>query len=163
MKKSNLFTALVASLVLLGACASGNYGVLRTDPEAEKNFKARRALENHTYYYYGFAGRPEAVIGIRNDYTLESDLWYPVDLEQTPLGVLTDRMMRRDPTNFQGAVLKDPSGNPMGVWFSDSPGATIRMAGEKRIAYIRPYPRRIERDDADRNWPGAGGSIGTGW
>ena len=104
------------------------------------------------------------MIGIHRDYNLESALWYEVDLGQVPLRLLVDRMMRREPTNFRGAVLKDPAGNRMGVWFSDSPGATIKMAGEKQIAFIRPYPRPIERDDADiRPGRGFGGGIGIGW
>jgi ATP-dependent exoDNAse (exonuclease V) alpha subunit len=163
MKKTNSAISVWMAALLLAACAAGNYGVLRTNPEVERTFKARQALEGHTYYYYGWIGEPDAVIGIHEDYTLESNRWIRVDLEETPVGLLMDRMTRRDPTNFRGAVLKDPDGNRMGVWFSDSPGATIGMAGDKRIAYITPYPRRIERDDDDRVRPGIGGGVHFGW
>ena len=149
--KGRLFLiVLIACLFAIqtaGCLATGNYGVLRTDPEVNKEFKHNRAFENHRYYYYGWIGAPDAVIGIQNDYTLLSNLWKAVDLDRISLQVLKDRMLNRDPTNFDGAILKDGAGNRMGVWFSDASGATIKMAGDKQIEFIRPLPRPIERDD----------------
>ena len=146
-----IFAALLISgcftLQISGCATSGNYGVLRSNPEVTREFKHSRPFENHRYYYFGWIGEPDAVIGIQNDYTLLSRLWKPVDLDRISLQVLKDRMLNRDPTNFNGAVLKDSAGNRMGVWFSDARGATIKMAGDKQIAFIRPHPRPIERDD----------------
>ena len=148
-RSKNMIAILVCLLTFqLAAClSSGNYGVLRSDPEVTREFKHSRAFENHQYYYFGWIGEPDAVIGIQNDYTLLSSLWKKVDLERISLQVLKDRMLNRDPTNFSGAILKDPAGNRMGVWYSDANGASIKMAGDKQIEFIRPLPRPIERDD----------------
>ena len=154
----------VICVVLIAACATGNRGSLMGSPEATDMFKLERPPADHRFYFHGWVGEPDAVIGVHQDYTLESDLWREVDLEQIPLRLLVDRMTRREPTNFRGAVLRDPEGNRMGIWFSDSTGATIKMAGEKRIAFIRPHPRPIERDDDDFRRPfGVGGGIGIQW
>jgi len=149
-KGRHILIVLIACLFAIqtaGCLSTGNYGVLRTDPEVNKEFKHSRVFENHRYYYHGWIGEPDAVIGIQTDYTLLSRLWKAVDLERISLQVLKDRMLNRDPTNFDGAVLKDAAGNRMGVWFSDASGATIKMAGDKQIEFIRPLPRPIERDD----------------
>jgi hypothetical protein len=153
-------TAVVGSILLTAAllmagCATG-YGVLRSNPDVTGEFKSGVVLENHTYYYYGWAGQPYAVIGIDNHYTLESKLWTRIDPEQTPVSRFVERMMtERSVTRFHGGQLRDEAGNVMGVWYSDADGAVVKMKGPTVIAYVTPYPLQPKSDDGSQDKPDA--------
>jgi hypothetical protein len=154
LKKSAnpLFERLLFAFVCLtfSACMA-SYGRHMRVSRVTQTFKSGTVLEEHKYYYYNWIGSPDGIVGIRKDYKLLSKLWYEIDTDKTSLRVLVDRMMSRDPTNFYGAELKDPAGNLMGVLFTDSRGITIKMAGEKEIAYIKLQPIVNWQDD-DRPW-----------
>ena len=128
---------LAAVLWLLGC--SADYGAMIRDPQVTTAFKTNRPLDNHIYYYREWLGEPIAVVGIRKGYTLDSERWFEVDLNEVPLDRLWARMMTRDTTNFNGSKLFDPAGNEMGVLFTDYEGATIKMKSATVIDFITPY------------------------
>jgi hypothetical protein len=112
-------------------------------------FKEGQVLENHTYYYHGWKARPDAVVAIDSAYRIQSDLWEPFDPADGALDAMIARMSVREMTRFKGAELYDRQGNRLGVWWSDAPGATIKMAADKEntIAFIRPWPLPSPQDD----------------
>jgi hypothetical protein len=146
------FVTMLAAVFVLEACMPANYGNLRTNPDTTRLFKQGEILPDHTYYYYGWEGAPDAIVAIQNDYRLDSDLWTKFDPSAGKLEHLTSKMTVREMTRFNGAGLYDPAGNRMGVWWSDAPGATLKMAEEKVIAFIRPWPLPAPQDDG-KDWP----------
>jgi hypothetical protein len=149
-KTSYLIWVLGAALLLF-ACSAADYGALRNDPETTRLFKKGEILADHTYFYYGWKGQPDAVVAIRNDYRLASDLWKTFDPADGALDALIARMTTRDMTRFNGAGLYDSDGNRLGAWWSDAPGATVKMSAEEKkvIAFIRPWPLVPLGDDSD--------------
>ena len=143
---------LIAGLGFLIACSS-NYGVLRTDPEVTKTFKARNPDPGYTYYYFDTQTDPQAIVGIHTDYTLASNVWTKVDLERISVERLFERVLMSPSTLFYGATLISPEGKQMGVWFSASSGATIKMRSENVIAYIRPWQPESNESDSDKIRP----------
>jgi hypothetical protein len=140
---------LIAGLGLLSACSS-NFGVLRTDPEVTRTFKSRSPDPDYTYYYFRNPIHPIAIVGISKDYTLDSDVWTKVDESRVSLESLLERVLMSNKTLFYGARLISPTGEKMGVWFSPSSGATIKMRNENVIEYIRPWPpESVESDNRD--------------
>ena len=125
--------------VLLAGCSTKQGWIIQS-PEVTTAFKSDQAYENHTYYYRDWLGEPIAVIGIQQGYTLDSEFWFEVDLNEVSIYTLVTRMQARDPTRFFGATLRDPAGNVMGIWYSDSQGATIQMKSATVIDYITPWP-----------------------
>lgn len=151
MRIAGVLVTLVA-VFTLAACMSTNYGNLRSNPDTTRLFKKGEILPDHTYYYYGWEGAPDAIVAIQNDYRLQSGLWTRFDPEAGKLAQLISRMTVREMTRFNGAGLYDPAGNRMGVWWSDAPGATLKMADEKVIAFIRPWPLPAPQDNG-KDWP----------
>ena len=143
IKRSLIALAMIFVIPII-AC-SQDFGRLRSSPEVTLKFKQYQVDENLNYYFFGWQGEPTAIIGLQKDITLESDQWQRIDFSDISLQTLVDRIGGRSSVNRSGAIIVDPQGNQMGVWFAGGGTATIKMAGEKRIAYISPTVRVRER------------------
>ena len=139
-----LFGLSIVCALTITAC-SQDFGRLRSSSEVTLKFKQYQVDENLNYYFFGWQGDPTAIIGLQKDITLESDLWQRIDFNEISLQTLVDRMGGRSSVNRSGAFIVDPQGNQLGVWFAGGGTATIKMAGEKRIAYISPSVRVRQR------------------
>jgi hypothetical protein len=142
--KRSLITLAMICVITIFAC-SQDFGRLRSSPEVTLKFKQYQVDESLNYYFFGWQGDPTAIIGLHKDITLESDQWQPIDFNEISLQTLVDRVGGRSSTNRSGAIIVDPQGNQIGVWFAGGGTATIKMAGEKRVAYISPTVRVKER------------------
>ena len=133
-------SAFVAAVIIAAVygCAS-NYGNMIQDPAVTIAFKTNKAFDDHTYYFRNWLGEPIAVVGIKQGYTLDSPLWFEVDLDEVSVRRLWERMSIRDASLFKGSRLRDPAGNDMGIIFTDYEGATIKMRSATVIEFITPY------------------------
>jgi hypothetical protein len=141
-----LALVLVWAAVTLSGCLQ-NYGRLQSSPDVTTDFKKYAVSDDYTYYYFGWAGAPDAIIGIRQGIRIESDRWKPVDFTKVSMQHLVDRVGNRDPVSRNGAYIVDPKGERIGIWFSGTPtsSVTVKMAGPDRIAYIA-FPTTSGRD-----------------
>ena len=135
-----LIGLMVVSILALLVCTPNightkNFGHMMNSSDVELKFKEYQVDENLNYYIYGSQIKPTAIIGLNKEYTLESKLWHEIDFNEISLQALVDRVRGR-----RGAFILDPEDNRIGVWFGDGT-ATIKMAGEKRIAFISPSSR----------------------
>jgi hypothetical protein len=153
-RKAIQFGLVLGFLAFLVSCSMADYGILRTNSETGLQFKKGRVLADHTYYYYGWKGEPDAIVAIHEDYRIASELWTVFDPADGALDALVARMTARETTRFKGAEIYDRQGNRLGVWWSDAWGATIKMSpqDDKVIAFIRPWPP-VPRGDDEGNRP----------
>jgi hypothetical protein len=133
---------MVVTLSALLSC-SQNFGRLMSSSEVTLKFKQYQVDDTFNYYLFGQQSNPTAIIGLNKDVTLESSLWQKIDFDAISLQTLVDRVSGS--TSRNGAFILDPQGNRIGVWFAGAGTATIKMAGEKRIAYISPSVRVKQR------------------
>ena len=117
---------------------AGSYGQLVKNSKVSHEFKSGKFSAPYSYYYIGWKGEPDAIIGIKEGYVLESKLWKPFDPENISVRTLVYRMFKRDSSNFYGAWIKNDREETLGIWYSDRDGAKIKMAGDNQIAYISP-------------------------
>lgn len=117
-----------------------NYGLLKKSTEVNDMFVSHQVLPDHKYYYSGSNAAPNAIIGIHNDYTLESKLWKPVDLTTEQLKKWLNNMLRnRDrPATTWGAYITGPGGKKIGIWFSRWNRTTIKMLDGNRVQIHTP-------------------------
>ena len=117
-----------------------NYGKIVKNFEIEKQFKSGNLPTEFSYYFKGWKGEPEAIIGISDDYVMQSKLWKSFSPEETLVKDLIQNMYKRNSKrgSFFAAWLYDHNGEKMGVYFSDSKDVKIKMAGDKQIEYITP-------------------------
>ncbi len=139
-----LFFLLVAVVFMASCAGSGNYGRLFPSDNVKKSFETYQLPPNHTYYYSGPDAFPRAIIGIRNEYHLESKFWKPIDLTKTQLKRWLEMGGRsRDDyyPNKNGSDILAPDGGKIGVWYAVKnwkDRATVKMIDDKTVNVSPP-------------------------
>lgn len=130
-------------LFLLCSCATSNYGKLQPSPEITKIFDDDRILSDHSYYYSGLQGVPDAIVGIQSNYALKSKRWQQVDLTSLLLRKWVDRMTYVHMVTPRGAWILDSDGHRIGVWYAARHQATVRVDQENRVFIAAPLPPEL--------------------
>jgi len=130
-------------LFLLCSCATSNYGKLQPSPEITKIFDDDRILSDHSYYYSGLQGVPDAIVGIQSNYSLKSKRWQQVDLTSLLLRKWVDRMAYVHMVTPRGAWILDSDGHRIGVWYAARHQATVRVDQENRVFIAAPLPPEL--------------------
>jgi len=128
---------------LLAGCASkqearGNNGTLKLSLEVSQIFETYQVLPEYRYYYTGSVTKPNAIMGIDRNYTLDTRLWNEVvNLTPEQLKKRVDLMNGfRPPTRTFGAYILDGSGEQVGIWYSPYNDAPVAVQPDKRIQVI---------------------------
>lgn len=136
---------LLVAVVFMASCAGTvTYGKFVHNDDVKKAFETYQLPANHTYFYSGPDAFPVAVIGIQNDYHLESKYWKPVDLTVTQLKRWLEMGGRsRDGyyLNKNGAALLTPDGGQIGIWYAVrnwKDRATVKMIDDKTVNVSPP-------------------------
>ncbi len=118
----------------------GSYGRLEPSLEIDKMFEEHKVLADHSYYYSGSDAKPNAIIGIDNNYTLNSTLWKPVDLTSEQLKKWIDFMTHYRGYSLinYGSLILDPTGKRLGVWYSPVNWTTVKMESDNSIVVHTP-------------------------
>ena len=130
-------------LFLLCSCTTSNYGKLQSSPEITKIFDDHRLLSDHSYYYSGLQGVPDAIVGIQSNYSLKSKRWQQVDFTSLLLKKWVDRMSYVHMVTPRGAWILGPDGNRIGVWYSARHHATVRVEQGNLVVIVPPEPPEL--------------------
>ena len=143
-----LLFSLLITVAFIASC-SGNYGRLVYNDNVKKAFETYQLPPNHTYYYSGPDALPDAVIGIRNEYRLESKFWKPVEPTQKLLKNWLEWRwgQSRDGFNFErnGQDILAPDGRQIGVWYAVKnwkEWATVKMINDKTFVVSPPLSKQ---------------------
>jgi hypothetical protein len=110
-------------LTLISSCVStsGNFAKFEHSDQVKQTFESYTVSPEYNYYYWGPKSNPKAVVGISNAFSLQSDLWNPIELTPERLRNWIWVQAKRLPaTNFQryGSNITGPHGEHFGVWYS---------------------------------------------
>ncbi len=142
-----LSAAVIFIAVVASACGAGNYGSVRLSREVEKLFESYQVLDHYNYFYSGSDAIPDAIIGIHEDYVLQSQLWKPVDLTREQLQewifLMTDHHVYSAMT--YGAELLDSEGKTIGIWYSPYDQTVVKMVDDRKVVVHTPVGEPFER------------------
>ena len=141
--KSRLWCLCVIGLALLGllcSCTTSNYGRLQSSNEITQLFENAQVLQDHSYYFSGLQGVPEAIIGIHPSYALRDKLWTPIDFTHAALEKWVYRMSYVQLKNPQGAWILGPNGDRLGIWFAAQRQTSVRLDRDNRVVVSPPKP-----------------------
>ena len=129
----------LAFVGLLCSCSTTNtYGQLQSSHNITQLFEKALVLSDHTYYYNGLQGVPDAIIGIHPNYTLYAKTWQQVDFTHLRLKKWTFRMNYVHLVTPQGAWILGPNGKRLGVWFSAQQQTAVRLDRQNRLVVTPP-------------------------
>lgn len=128
------------TVFLIMGFSGGRYGNISPDGQVTKDFDAFKIDPGMNYYYSGPDLFPNALIGLKKRYVLDSDLWK--SFKPTPKSfrdmILHMQEKARDYREFQhGFIMYDDKGRPIGIWYSILKARTFTQMGEgnKVIVY----------------------------
>ncbi len=129
---------------LLCSCAStSNYGKLQSSHDITQLFEKSQVLSDHTYYYSGLHGVPDAIIAIHPNYMLRAKLWQQIDFSKFILQKWTTRMDYVQLIRPQGAWILGPGGDRLGMWYSAQRQTSVRLNRQNRLVVTPPYPPEL--------------------
>ena len=141
----------------LFACA-GNYGRVQKNGQVNQIFTTYQVLNDYRYYISGPESRPEVILGVHQDYTLETTQWTPVSLTKEQLKEWVDGLYFyfHDLTHHYpyGYVILDPSGKQVGIWYSIWDDTPVIFKGDNVVQIYAPImadPFDTGGDDNDRD------------
>ena len=143
-----VFSLVIAAVFMTSCSATGHYGQLVPNDKVKNTFETYQLTPdytyNYTFYYSGPNAYPTAVIGIRNEYRLESKYWKPVELTQTLLKKWLEMNGQPRPgyNMFKnGSDIIAPDGRQIGVWYAVKnwkDRATVKMIDDKTVNVSPP-------------------------
>jgi len=133
------FLLLCAIFMLLAAC-SGSYGRLVRSNDVGNLFERYELLPDHRYFITGPQASPKAILALSQPYTLQPGLWRPVEMTPELLKRLVDAMTGQlgfSPA-IMGAIVTDPQGERIGVWYSLYSNTVIRFEPDNVVVISLP-------------------------
>jgi len=121
-----------------------NYGEIVPDGAVTNAFEKYQVNPKYNYYISGSEVYPNAIIGLDKAYTLEPDLWKPVEMTPKKLRELV-QFMHDKVSNvsiglaLHGFVMRDDKGKQIGVWYSILEAKTsLKMKDDHTVIIITP-------------------------
>jgi len=127
----------VLTVVIAAGCA-GRYGSIRWDNGVEKSFVAGQVLPGHRYYTAGSDTTPLAILALREDHPLRSDLWAEVTMTPEILARFVDRMRGTRTEGPWGRVVLDDRNNPIGAWYSVFDPTPVKLLDDGGVVVAPP-------------------------
>ena len=134
-------TVFAFGMALLGGCATpSKNGRLQGNNAVTELFENQQFLPDHSYYFNGFSAIPYVIVGIDNQYTLNSSAWRPVEQDPDLLNQLITRMQIVYSGIPQGAWILGPNDERLGIWFSTERRTAVRLKEDNSILLAAPMP-----------------------
>jgi hypothetical protein len=127
-----------------------DYGRITPDRNAESDFKTYQVNPNYNYYLSGATDRPNAIIGLDKELTVEPTLWEKVELtpgkfRELVMGLNSEKFESKSGLAFSAFAMFDDKGKQIGVWYSlPEAKTTIRMKDDHTVIIFTP---NIQRKD----------------
>ena len=128
-------------VIVLNSCSLSNYGQLKSDKEITQAFENYHILPNLKYYYRGTYSRPIAIVGIKDDFELNSNLWVKIDPNSKDFQALIEKVSLQgagNTVNPWGFIILDHSGREVGVWYSAIRAAAVEVKPNGQIVNLSP-------------------------
>jgi len=136
----SVFTSIVICFFI--GCVGANYGSIIPDAAATKAFEAFQIDPDMNYYYSGPEFYPNALIGLKKSYMLDSDLWKPIEAQSKVFKELITAMQKialEHGMLQHGFIIKDNKGQTIGVWYSVLTARTlVRMGDDNKVEIFTP-------------------------
>lgn len=133
-----MFILGVLTLVWVAGC-SQNSGRIHWDENVTQAFEANQVEPGYNFYQYTIGMRVFAIVGLDPKLELQSRIWRELEADTEDFKVATSRMwddysqVREYP---RGAVIVNPGGEKVGVYFSSIRFVSINFKPENRVVVI---------------------------
>jgi hypothetical protein len=148
------------AVLLLTACAAGNYGYLKRSGDVTQAFEISHVYPEHRYYHLNQENNPYAVVALQNSYRLKGHMWVEFDPHSDKFEKVIG-LIKFNAVSYArpyGSVIHDPAGNQIGYWFSSLRMRSLTINDQNQ--WVSIYTDMPWLRDDDR--PIRGFGIGVG-
>lgn len=134
---------LAFTTTLLAACA-GSFPHFKRSRDVAVAFENGDIRTDHRYYAGGPKAKPNAVVAIHRDYTLESGNWREIEVDREALVDLIRKVgfvsgaVEKNWRMPNGAYIIGPGGEQLGIWYSVYDYSIVRMVSPTTISLTYP-------------------------
>jgi hypothetical protein len=118
---------------------SQNFGRISWDEDVAQAFEANQFDSDYNFYQYTIGNRVLAIAGLDPKLELRSRIWRELDADTEDFDVATSRMWE-DYSQVRyyarGAVIMDPAGERVGVYFSSIRFVSIHFKPNNRVQLV---------------------------
>lgn len=128
-----IFSALM--LIWVAGCFQ-NYGRINWDENVTQAFENNQVYHNYNFYQYTIGMQVFAIIGLDPKLELQSNIWRELSSDTEDFKVATSRIWYNDtavPENPRGAIIRNPSGEGVGVYYSSLRFVSIDFKPNNRV------------------------------
>jgi hypothetical protein len=139
-----LALALLAVATMFFTSCVGTFPHFKRSRNVAVAFENGDVLPDHRYYIGGPKSKPNAVVAIHKDYTLESGDWREIEVDRKSLAQLIDQVgfvsgAKEKSWRFpNGAYIVGTDGKRVGVWYSVYDYSIVRMVSPSKISLSYP-------------------------
>ena len=123
------------ALLFIAGCAQ-NYGRIHWDENVTRAFQENQAEPGYHFYQYTIGMRVFAIVGLDDELELQSNIWRELPSDTEDFKVATSRIWYSDvtiPKEPRGAIIRSPSGENVGVYYSSIPFVSIKFKTNNRV------------------------------
>jgi hypothetical protein len=122
-------------LIFLAGC-SQNYGRIQWDENVTRAFQNNQIEPDYKFYQYTIGMRVFAIVGLDPDLELDSNVWRELSSDTADFKLATSRIWydyALSPMEPRGAVIRNPSGEDVGIYFSSIRFVSIKFQPNNRV------------------------------
>ena len=123
-------------VLLFAAGCSQNFGRIRWDENVTRAFEANQVEPAYHFYQYTVGMRVFAIVGLDPELELDSNIWRELSSDTEEFKVATSRIWYDyavSPIEPRGAIIRNPSGEDVGVYYSSIRFVSIKFKPNNRV------------------------------
>ena len=141
-KKVTLLTIFILTglmmLFSVTACAK-NFGRIHWDDNVTQAFQTNEVDRNYNFYQYTVGTQVYAIVGLDPKLELQSRIWRELESDTEDFSLATSRIWynyTKTPRDPRGAIIRNPSGENVGVYFSSIRFLSINFKPNNRVTLM---------------------------
>ncbi len=141
MRKPLCQTIILLALGLFLSACSTRFVHFKEDPAVSRALESHTVLPGYNYYYSGSDTIPVAILGVRKEYNLTTELWHPIKLTQAQLKEwmdMIDNAYRERIMMYRGKYIFTEDGKEIGIWYSPMEWTTVRVGPDNSVEIYTP-------------------------
>ena len=125
-------------MIFLAGC-SQNYGRIQWDENVTQAFQNNQIEPDYNFYQYTVGTRVFAIVGLDPELELQSNIWRELSSDTEDFSLATSRIWSNYtqlPEDPRGAIIRNPIGEKVGVYFSSIRFVSIKFQPNNRVMII---------------------------
>jgi hypothetical protein len=123
-------------IVLMTIGCSQNFGRIQWDENVTQAFETNQVDPDYNFYQYTVGTQVYAIVGLDPKLELQSRLWRELSSDVEDFQLATSRIWynyTRIDEDPRGAIIKDPTGESVGLYFSSLRFVSIKFKPENQV------------------------------